>query len=61
MRGGLDSRPNAEPAGTESSQSGTESGQSGVESGQGGVEDEPVAMDVTADITVEDMEDFDSF
>ena len=47
MRGGLDSRP------------------AGMESGQenGGVEpeDESVAMNITADISAKDIEDFDTF
>ena len=52
MRGGLDSMPKTEPGGMESGQGDA----SGVE-----CEDESVAMDVTAEISVKDMEDFESF
>ena len=52
MRGGLDSMPKTEPGGMKSGQGDA----SGVE-----CEDESVAMDVTAEISVKDMEDFESF
>ena len=52
MRGGFDSKPKQEPVGMQSEQTG-----SGMEPDQ-----EPAAMDMaTADISVKDMEDFDSF
>ena len=51
VRGGLGSMPTTEPGGMESGQRA-----GGVE-----CEDESVAMDVTADISVKDMEDFDNF
>jgi DNA primase large subunit len=52
VRGGLDSMPKTEPGGIESGQGDA----SGME-----CKDESVAMDVTADISVKDMEDFESF
>ena len=52
VRGGLDSKPKQEPVGTESEQT-----HGGMEPDQ-----ESAAMDMaTADISVKDMEDFDSF